>query len=77
MGFDFTDVLKNVSCFNFRILNKPGTVQVGVLSKAQKDSRKKSAYCEIFHLSHSAEKSRKGFLRNSKSFFLHWKHQKK
>ena len=39
---------------------------------------KNSAYCELFHLLLSAEKSRKGFTRNWKTvFFLHWKHQKK
>ena len=30
---------------------------------------KNSAFCEIFHSSHSAEKSRKGFPQNSKKFF--------
>ena len=39
--------------------NKPGTAEVGVISKAQKYSR--NNYCEIFQLSHSAEKYPKGF----------------
>ena len=39
--------------------NLPGTDQVGVISKAQKYSRNND--CEIFQLSHSAEKYPKGF----------------
>ena len=49
-------------------LNKPGTAQVGVISKAQKYSR--NNYCKIFQLSHSAEKYPKGFsLKLENSFF--------
>ena len=46
-------------------LNKPATAQVGAISKAQKDSRKKiSEFFEIFFevsgKSHSAEKCKRG-----------------
>ena len=41
------------------LVNTPETAQVGVISKAQKYSR--NNYCEIFQLSHSAEKYPKGF----------------
>ena len=57
-------------------LNNPGMAQVGVIYKAQKYSR--NNYCEIFQLSHSAEKYPKKFSpKLKKSFFLNWKHQKK
>ena len=58
-------------------MNKPGTVQVGVISKAQKYS--KNNYCKIFQVSHSVEEYPKGFLpRNSKTAFsLNWRRQKK
>ena len=50
------------------IQNKPGTAQVGVISKAQKNSR--NNYCETFQLSHSAEKYPKGFsVKLENSFF--------
>ena len=45
--------------------------------QAQKDSR--NNYCDIFQLSHSAEKYPKGFFPETRKqlFFLKWKHQKK
>ena len=52
----------------FLTANKPGTAQGGVISKAQYLSRKNSAFCEIFHLSHSAEKCRKSFPEIQKKY---------
>ena len=53
------------------VTNMPGTAQVGAISKAQKFSR--NNYCERFQLSHSAEHTRKGFPRDSKTaLFLNW-----
>ena len=58
------------------VTNRPGTAQVGAISKAQKFSR--NNYWETFQLSHSAEHTRKGFPRDSKAApFLNCKHQKK
>ena len=46
-------------CFRPSEMNKPRTAQVGVISKAQKYSW--NNYCEVFQLSHSAEKRPKVF----------------